>query len=230
MTSRTTIITGAGGALAGHLIDACLKDGWKLGLVAFSEADVARVADLGAVSVVRADLADEQQARQAIDEAAAALGQVDCLFNIAGGFGMASAVDTTPDTLEGQLSINFRSAFNATRAVLPGMLQRQQGFILGVGAGAVFDGGAQVGAYAASKAALVTWLKSVRHEVAPQGVDVSVIYPMAAIDTPGNRAAMPDADPADWIDPDELASTMLYLAGRSRAGRIFETRVYPRPS
>lgn len=228
MSSPTAIITGAGGNFADHLINACGEAGWKLGLTAFGDAEAETLrADHPNSVVVQADLADAGQAEAALGRAAGELGGVDCLFNIAGGFGMAGALETTPEDLEFQLSINFRSAFNATRALLPGMLERQRGFVLGVGAAAAIDGGAGVGAYAAAKGALVTWLKSVHQEVADKGVQVGIVYPMSAIDTPGNREAMPDVDPNSWVDPQELASTMLYLATRSARGRIPEARVYP---
>ncbi len=229
MTHSTAIITGAGGALAGHLIKACQQADWKLALAAYDDAEAKRLHDDYPDSiVVQANLADAEQAAVAIKQAATQLGKVDYLFNVAGGFGMSSAIDTSPEDLDAQLSINFRSAFNASRAVLPGMLERGQGFILGIGAAAAIDGGGDMGAYAASKAALVTWLKSLRQEVASKGVDVAILYPMAAIDTPGNRHGMPDADPDSWIDPDELAATIMHLATRSSRGRILEARVYPR--
>lgn len=228
MTQRTAIITGAGGALASHLIRACQQADWKLALAAYDDAESERLNnDYPDSIVVQANLADADQASTALKNAVSKLGRVDCLFNIAGGFGMSSAADTRPEELQAQLSINFLSAFNASRAVLPAMLEHGQGFILGVGAAAAIDGGADMGAYAAAKAALVTWLKSLRQEVASQGVDVAIIYPMSAIDTPGNRHAMPDVDPASWVDPDELATTIMHLATRSARGRIHEARVYP---
>ncbi len=228
MSQRNAIITGAGGALASHLIETFRQAGWSLALAAFDDSEAERLRQQHPDSlVVKADLSDPASARSAMDQASEALGPVDCLLNIAGGFGMSNAIDTSPEELEHQLSINFRSAFNATRAVLPGMLDRGRGFILGVGAAAAIDGGAGMGAYAAAKAALVTWLKSLRQEVAGKGIDVAIVYPMAAIDTPGNRKAMPDVDPGSWIDPDELAATIMHLATRSPRGRILETQVYP---
>lgn len=229
MTQRSAIITGAGGAIAGHLIRACEHAGWKLALIAYSDDEADRLCRSHADAVVvRGDLADDAAAVDTLQTAMVALGGApDALFNIAGGFAMANAVDSTPSQFEAQLSINLRTAFNACRAVLPGMLQRGHGFILGVGAAAAIDGGAGMGAYAASKAALVTWLKSLRAEVASKGVEVAIVYPMAAVDTPGNRAAMPDSDPSRWIDPDELAATILHMASRSSRGRLLEARVYP---
>jgi NADP-dependent 3-hydroxy acid dehydrogenase YdfG len=228
MSQHTAIITGAGGAIAGHVVDAFAKAGWKLGLVAYDEAEKTRLQrDHGDAVTVQIDLVDENRANEGMAALEKELGHVDALLNIAGGFDMSGATETSHQQLEAQLDINFRTAFNATRAVLPGMLKKGSGFILVVGADAALDGGASKGPYAAAKAALIAWLKSVHAEVAPQGVNVAVMYPMGAVDTAGNRGAMPDVDPSSWIDPRELAATALHLASRSPRGRILEAKVYP---
>ncbi|HEX7338650.1 MAG TPA: SDR family NAD(P)-dependent oxidoreductase [Rhodanobacteraceae bacterium] len=228
MTQSSAIITGAGGAIAGHVAKAFAQAGWKLALVAHNDAERARlVQDFPAASVVVADLIDADAARQAIDAAVTALGGADALLNIAGGFAMSGAVDTTPAQFEAQLDINLRTAFNATRAALPHMLDAGHGFVLGVGAAAAIDGGASMGPYAASKAALITWLKSMHAELAPKGIEIGIVYPMGAVDTAGNRAAMPAADPQTWIDPDELAATIAHMATRGARGHVREAKVYP---
>ncbi|GAP67215.1 short-chain dehydrogenase [Mizugakiibacter sediminis] len=228
MSQSTAIVTGAGGAIAASVIDAFEAAGWRLALIAYNDAERQRLErDRPRHLVVQADLADDAAAHAALAHVIGHFGAVDALLNIAGGFAMAAAAETAPSALEAQLDINLRTAFNATRAVLPHMLQRKRGFVLGVGAVAAIRGGAQVGAYAASKAALVAWLRSVRAEVSPQGVEVAIVYPMASVDTPANRAAMPDSDPSRWIGPDELAATILHLATRSGRGRIHEVEVYP---
>ncbi|HEX7342253.1 MAG TPA: SDR family NAD(P)-dependent oxidoreductase, partial [Rhodanobacteraceae bacterium] len=152
---------------------------------------------------------------------------IDALLNIAGGFDMSGAADTTPAQLEAQLDINLRTAFNATRAMLPHMLESGGGFVLGVGAGQAINGGASCGTYAASKAAMIAWMKSMHAELAPKGIEFAIVYPMGAVDTAGNRAAMPDVDPASWIDPADLAATMLHLVSRGARGQVREARVYP---
>jgi NADP-dependent 3-hydroxy acid dehydrogenase YdfG len=228
MSQHTAIITGAGGAIASHVVDTFTQAGWRLGLIAYDEAEKKRIqSNHGDAVTVIANLVDEGAARDAIQKLEKELGSVDALLNIAGGFDMSGAVETTGDQLEAQLDINFRTAFNATRAMLPGMLEAGKGFVLGVGADAALDGGASKGPYAAAKAALIAWLKSVHAELAPKGINVAVIYPMGAVDTAGNRGAMPDADPQTWIDPRELAASMLHMATRGTRGRILETRVYP---
>lgn len=228
MSQQTAIVTGAGGAIAGYVIDTLRQAGWKLALVAHSDESRTNMTDTYPdTCVVQADLADDTAAKRAIDSAHYELGSVDALFNIAGGFDMSGVVETTPEQMETQLTVNLRTAFNATRAVLPHMLEAGHGFVLGVGAGQAINGAASTGPYAAAKAGLIAWLKSMHAELASKGIEMGIVYPMGAVDTPDNRAAMPDVDPAGFIDPQEIADTTLHMATRGSRGRIREAKIYP---
>lgn len=226
--SRTVAITGAGGALAEAVIKVFDDEGWQLALFAHGAKTKARLEQTHANSlVVQADLSEQAPTESAVQNILTKYGHIDALLNIAGGFAMSRASETSLDDLEKQLTINLKTAFNTTKAVLPGMLERGEGHIVGVGAKPAQGGAAKMGPYAASKAALVTYLESVRAEVAPKGVWVSLLYPMGTIDTPANRESMPNTDPDIWIDPKELAESMLHLVTRGNRGRIQELRVYP---
>ncbi|HEX7341068.1 MAG TPA: SDR family NAD(P)-dependent oxidoreductase, partial [Rhodanobacteraceae bacterium] len=123
MAHKTAIITGAGGAIATHVSHAFAEAGWKLALVAFDAAERQHLeAAHPEACTVEANLADDADARRAIGQAIGQCGRIDALLNIAGGFDMSGAADTTPAQLEAQLDINLRTAFNATRAMLPHML------------------------------------------------------------------------------------------------------------
>ena len=225
---KTVAITGAGGALADAVIDTFKRAGWNLALFAYSAASKAKLEQAHPKSfVVQADLSQEDDAREAVERSLEHYGQLDALLNIAGGFAMSSAVETSVQDLDKQLTLNLKTAFNATRAALPPMLERGTGFVVGVGAKPAQGGAANMRPYAASKAALVTYLASVRAEVESKGVGVSLLYPMGTIDTPANRESMPNADPQTWIDPYELAQSMLHLVTRDSRGRIHDLRVYP---
>ena len=82
-------------------------------------------------------------------------------------------------------------------------------------------------AYAAAKSAVAGWLRALDDELSGTGVAVSILYPMGVVDTPANRAAMPDTDPGEWIDPDELAAALLFAATRGRRGRVRDLAVHP---
>lgn len=225
--NKVAAITGAGGAVAEKTIEVFKNAGWELVLFAHSEDEKTRLVQAHPNAfVTTADLGRDEQAQQAVKDTLAKVGHIDALLNIAGGFSLNPALETSSDDLKKQLAINLWTTFNTTRAVLPSMVERGQGFIVGVGASAATSGDSKLGPYAASKAAMIAYLKSVQAEVGAKGIGVAVIYPMGVVDTPSNRQNMPDANPETWIDPTELAETMLHLVSRSSRGRIREIMVY----
>ena len=224
---RSVLITGAGGGLAPAAAAAFASASWRLALAVRSESSAVRVRkEWPQAVVVQGDLAASDEARRVVADAEAELGALQAVVHLAGGFDMAAAVQLSDDAFEKQLNANLRPVVNVTRAVLPGMLERGEGFILGVAAKAALKGGERLGAYAAAKAAVSAYLKSVAAEVDPQGVAVTVLYPMGAIDTPANRAAMAEADPATLVDPEELSQAMLFAASRGPRGRVRELMVH----
>ena len=224
---RTVLITGAGGTIAEAVNRVFSEAGWKLALFGHSEGDLQRLrARYPDALVYAVDLADEAATRTSIEEVHRQAGSIDAVLNIAGGFAMQPAGEATRENYERLFALNFVTLFNTTRAVLPIMKAQGSGFILGVSAAAAEEGGGGMALYAASKAAVATYLKSLRAELASDGLRISTLYPMGAVDTPANRTSMPNADPSAWITPVELAESMLYLATRSRQGHIPELKVY----
>jgi NAD(P)-dependent dehydrogenase (short-subunit alcohol dehydrogenase family) len=112
--------------------------------------------------------------------------------------------------------MNMRAAAAAAHAALPGMLARGRGAIVNVAAQAALDPPAGMGAYVASKAALVAWTRSLAREVGGRGVRVNAVLP-STIDTPANRAAMPDADFSQWTRPESIAAVVRWLASDEAA-------------
>ncbi len=224
--TKVVAISGAAGAIAGTIATTFGNAGWKLALLDL-EANVTKLEERFPASLsLGVDLTRAGDAIAAVSAIEAEYGRLDALLNIAGGFAMQSAAEATPEDLERQLAINLSTLFNTTTAVLPGMLARGSGFVLGVSAAAAVHGGSRMPAYGAAKAAVVGFLRSVRAEVEAQGVGVSILYPMGAVDTPGNRASMPNTDPDTWIARDEIAETVLHLATRSPRGRVREVQVH----
>jgi len=100
--------------------------------------------------------------------------------------------------------------------VLPGMLARGRGAIVNIAANAALDPPAGMSAYVSSKAALVAMTRSLAREVGPRGVRVNAVLP-TTIDTPANRAAMPDADFSQWTRPESIAAVIHWLASDAAA-------------
>jgi NAD(P)-dependent dehydrogenase (short-subunit alcohol dehydrogenase family) len=109
-----------------------------------------------------------------------------------------------------QFALNASSAALALRAVLPGMVARGGGRAVAVGTRAALRPFAGASAYAASKAAVLALVAAASEEVKNDGVCVNAVLP-SVIDTPGNRAANPDADPARWVRPEEIGAVIAFL-------------------
>ena len=160
------------------------------------------------------DLLDAAQVASAVRDAVERFGRIDVLCNIAGGFRMGSAVHETSDRdWEFLFDVNVRSLLNCVRAVVPHMIECSGGKIVNVGAGAAQKGVAQMGAYVAAKSAVIRITESMAAELRDRNINVNCVLP-SILDTPENRAAMPDADPARWVAPDDLAKVIVFLASK----------------
>jgi len=168
-----------------------------------------------------ADLRDAQSVARALPAGT----RIDVLCNIAGGFRMGQTVhETTDETWDLMLGLNAKSVVNCARAVVPGMLAAGQGKIVNVAALAGLSGKANMGAYIASKSAVIRLTESMSAELRDKGINVNCILP-STIDTPQNRADMPKADPRRWVKPEALADVVLFLA--SDAARAIHGAAIP---
>ncbi len=239
---RLAVITGASGGVAPAVARRFARAGYRLALVTRPGKEKQALALLGSelaeatsappgsvpVAAYGADLTAAAETREAFAAIEAEQGEVDALVNLAGGFAMGKASEVDAERFERMIDINLRTAVNATLTLLSGMLARQRGFVAALAANAVLSPSPGMTAYAASKGAVATYFRSLAAEVAPQGVNVALLLPSTAIDTPSNRAAMPNTDPANWVDPDALADALLFLATRPVGGRVHEMVVSPR--
>ena len=96
------------------------------------------------------------------------------------------------------MDLNARTVFNCCRAVVPRLLAAGGGRIVNVAARAATRGQGRMGPYCAAKAAVITLTESLADELKDAGIRVNCVLP-GTLDTPQNRAAMPDADPGRWV-------------------------------
>lgn len=219
------IVSGASGAVGRTIAERLAATGRPLVLPVRSDPS-ALEARFPNATIVQADLLNPDDARSVASTAIEAHGSIAALINVAGGFGMGSAVDLDPADLERQLDLNLRTAVHLTTACLAPMVDRGSGTIVAVSAGAARTGGKNMAAYAASKGALEGYLRSVAAEVEGHGLAVSLLIPAGAVDTPDNREAMPGADRSGWVAREALADATLYLLERTPRGRVAELRVH----
>jgi NAD(P)-dependent dehydrogenase (short-subunit alcohol dehydrogenase family) len=210
-TRPTVLITGAGGQLGGAVVAHFQQRGARLVLLD-RHAEALRERLGGDVLAVQADLLDRAQVAARVGAALDAAGRIDVLCHLAGGFHMGEPVHETPaDAWERMMNLNARSLIHVAAAVVPRMIAQGAGRIVTVGAAGAQKGGADMGAYAASKSALMRLTESMSAELRDHGINVNCVLP-STLDTPPNRAAMPDADASRWVEPAALAEVIGFLA------------------
>lgn len=212
MDTQVVMITGAGGHLAQAVAQRFAAGGAKLLLVAHHAQKLQPVwQGQPDALVLEADLRDPAQVARAVADGCARFGRIDALAHVAGGFRMGEAVhETSPENWDFLMDVNTRSFLHVARAVVPRMLQQGGGRIVTVGAAAALKGGAHMGAYAASKSALMRLTEAMSAELKERRINVNCVLP-SIIDTADNRAAMPTADPSRWVAPEALADVIAFL-------------------
>lgn len=157
------------------------------------------------------DLTDAGAIAGAVDK----MGRIDALLNLAGGFHMGPpAYDLQDEGWDNMFRINVTTLRNTVAAVVPKMLAQGRGAIVNVGAYGALQGLPQLSAYCAAKSTVMRLTESLAGELREKGINVNAVLP-TVIDTPPNRKAMPDADPALWVAPADLANAICFLASDS---------------
>ena len=151
--------------------------------------------------------------RSYVDQVVARFGKLDVLAHTVGGFaGGQSIADTDDATFQRMFDLNLNCVFHILRAAIPPLRNTGDGRIIAIGSRAALEPGAGVGAYSASKAAMVSLVRTVALENKDAGLTANVILP-GTMDTPANRKAIPNADFSKWVRPATVAS-LITLAGR----------------
>lgn len=226
-SKRTVVVTGAAGNLGRAVAQAFSEAHADLVLVDLRRDALAeRFGDEGDHRLlVAADLRNPDQAAMVAQRAIERFGRIDVLCNVAGGFRMGEAVhETSEATWQFLFDLNARSLLHMVRAVVPRMLEQGGGKIVNIGAFAAGRGSANMGAYSASKAVVVRLTEAMAAELRERNINVNCVLP-TTLDTPENRAAMPDADPARWVAPQDLARIIAFLA--SPAARAIHGAAIP---
>ena len=180
----------------------------------FRSRDAAALDVLYPVAALRlaADLTDAASVEAAIGRVVGAFGRIDALVHLAGGFEMGEGVTAlSRASWQRMLDLNAWSFVNLARGVVAPMQQQGGGRIVAVSAAAAREGVALKSAYIVSKSALQRLVESLADELRGQGISVNSVAP-TTLDTPANRAAMPDADRSAWVDTAHAAAAIAFLA------------------
>ena len=210
MSARVAVVTGADGGLGTKVTKALLDAGFiVVGISPNIRQDSFNHPHFTALP---ATLNSLEAAKNAAATVISHFGKIDVVAHLVGGFaGGQTIADTDEATFQRMFDMNINSAFHTLRAVLPHMRKAGSGCIISIGSRAAESPGAMVGAYSASKAALVSLIRTVAIENKDAGITANVILP-GTMDTPANRAAMPAADTSQWVQPAAVASLIVWLA------------------
>lgn len=213
LENQVVLITGANGGLGSHMTRAFLDaDATVIG--------VARKIDSSefpqpAFIPLPGDLSTSAGVKAVVEDAVSRRGRIDALVHLVGGFaGGIRIEDTDEPTWEKMFALNLNPAFHLAGALVPVMRKAGRGRVIAIGARPAFDPVAGLGAYSASKAALVSMVRTLALEVKDAGITANLILP-GAMDTPANRAAMPDVPPQDFVRPENVASLALWLVSEA---------------
>jgi NAD(P)-dependent dehydrogenase (short-subunit alcohol dehydrogenase family) len=209
---HTAIVTGGTGGLGAAVVTRLLDDGWRVVVPWIMERELERVERRPGLELIRADVTAPAEVETVVSAAVASDGApLGGLVNLVGGFAVGGRVHEAPvEEFEKQFQLNLRPTYLMTQAALKEMVGNGGGAIVCVGTRAVrrpFKGAA---GYIASKAAVIAFAEAVAVEYRDDGVRCNVIMP-SVIDTPGNRASMPNADQARWVKPAEVAAVISHL-------------------
>jgi NAD(P)-dependent dehydrogenase (short-subunit alcohol dehydrogenase family) len=208
------VVTGGTGALGSAVVRELLESGARVVATWVVESEreraEAELGGLGQLELVQADLLSEGGADAAI-EAAMAEPPLTALTHLVGGFAAGGRChECPPDEFERMLQLNVMTAFWASRAAIPAMLDGDGGSIVCVGAKAALEPFAGAPGYITAKEAVIEFVRALAVEYREDGIRANAVLP-SVIDTPANREQMPDADHSKWVPPAEIARVIRFL-------------------
>lgn len=206
---RSVIVTGGFGVLGRAVAQAFRDNGDTVARIDFAQS--APDPNPGGLDIGGVDLTDAAQAAAAAEQVRSALGGIDVLVNVAGGFVWETLADGGPETWARMYAMNATTCVTMTKVALPTLSTTPGAAIVNIGAGSALLAGAGMGAYAASKQAVHKLTESLAAELSGTDCTVNAVLP-SIIDTPTNRADMPDADFSQWVQPASLAKVIVFLA------------------
>jgi NAD(P)-dependent dehydrogenase (short-subunit alcohol dehydrogenase family) len=209
---NTAIVTGGTGGLGAAVTTRLLDDGWRVIVPWVAEEELSRVTERDGLKLVQADLFDPDAVATVVSTASAEEeAPLRGLVNLVGGFAAGARVDETPiEDFEKQFRLNLRPTYLMVQASVPPMLAAGSGSIVCVGTRAALQPFKGAAGYISSKAAVIAFAQAVAVEYRDDGVRCNAILP-SVIDTPGNRASMPNGKFEKWVKPAEIAGVIAHL-------------------
>ncbi|MGH7795130.1 MAG: SDR family NAD(P)-dependent oxidoreductase [Candidatus Binatia bacterium] len=223
--NKIAIVTGGGGGIGRAIVRRFAREGAKLAVADIDPESAKTVASeltgqgTDAISIV-ADVTNKTSVGEMMQSAVDRWGSIDILVNVAGGAERKPVIEMTAADWDYVVDMNLKSAFLCSQAVLPAMLKQKYGKIVNISSIYGFTGNATRSSYAAAKAGVAAFTKSLALEVVNDGINVNAVAP-GRVTTPRVRGRYSDEAWAAAIaqvpmgragTPEEIASAVLFLA------------------
>ena len=211
----SVLVAGGTGALVGAVLADLVEHGYPVAATWLVDRERERIEQsLGdRVQLVKADLMDEAQVQDAVDH----VDDLGAVVNLVGGYAQGGRVhETEPADFERMLDLNLKPGFLLARAAMPKLIQRGGGAYVGVSARAALRPFKGAAGYITAKAAVIAFVEALAAEYRDDGIRANAVLP-STIDTPANRAQMPNADHSKWVPPAEIASVIRFLVSDDSA-------------
>ncbi len=219
MAPDSAFVTGGTGALGRAVTNRFLESGYQVAVTyrTESEWDALRrehedAARAGRLLGFASDVTQEDPVRNAIGSTAKRFGGLRVLVHLAGGYRGGEPVESVEErTVRGMIELNLISAFWAAKHAIPHLKRAGDGRLLFISSRGAVECYPGASAYAAAKLGLHALVQTLAKELKKTGITANAVLP-SMIDTPSNRASMPDADFSAWVPPDSVAGLLAYLA------------------
>jgi len=222
--NKVAIVTGGGGGIGGAIVQRFAREGAKLAVADINpdtaQARMKEVSDRGTDAIaIASDVTNKQSVQDMVNATLDKWGKIDILVNVAGGAQRKNVVDITAEDWDRVVNMNLKSVFLCSQAVLPAMLKAKYGKIVSISSIYGFAGNATRSSYAAAKAGVAVFTKSLALEHVKDGININAIAP-GRIETPAVRSHYTDED---WAaaeaqipigrtgKPENIASAAIFL-------------------
>ncbi|MEC2055586.1 3-ketoacyl-ACP reductase [Peribacillus psychrosaccharolyticus] len=211
---KTALITGAGRGIGRATAIAFAKEGINVGLVGRTIENLEKVAaelkPFGVkVAIAAANVANNAEVIEAVDQIKAELGAIDILINNAGIGKFGSFLELSPEEFENIVQVNLMGTYYVTRAVLPEMIEQKSGDIINISSTAGQKGAPVTSAYSASKFGVLGLTESLMLEVRKHNIRVSALTPSTVATDLAIDTNLTDGNPDKVMQPEDLAEVMV---------------------
>ena len=224
LDNKIAIVTGGGGGIGGAIAQRFAREGAKIAVAdidaGMAKSCAAQIANQGFDAIpITADVTNKKSVQQMVQAALDRWGRIDILVNVAGGAQIKPVVEITESDWDHIINMNLKSVFLCSQAVIPTMTKQQYGKIVSISSIYGFTGNATRASYAAAKAGVAVFTKSLALEVVSHGINVNAIAP-GRILTDRVRGHYSEAEWSERVElipmkragtPEEIASAAVFL-------------------